>query len=81
MVHGIYRFDSRDVCHTCVQTGPVVHQTYYLTDTRVLSPEVKVPYSAQVMNQWIYSPTPLQAFRTLFLIEQRTFLYILSLNP
>lgn len=80
MVHGISRFDSRDVCHhTCVQTGSVVHQTYYLTDTRVLSPEVKVPYSAQIKNEWIYSPTLLQAFRTLFLIEQKNyFIYFIT---
>jgi hypothetical protein len=77
MVHGISRFDSRDVClHTCVQAGSVDHPTSYLTDTTVLPPEVKVPCSAQVKNEWIYSPTPLQAFRTLCLIEQKNnFIY------
>ena len=68
MVHGLSRFDSRDVClHTCVQTGSVDHPTSYLTDTRVFPPEVKVPCSAQVKNEWTYSPTPQQAFRTLCL--------------
>jgi len=77
MVHGIPRVDSRDVClHTCVQTGSVDHPTSYLTDARVLPPEVKVPCSVQVKNEWIYSPTPLQAFRTLCLTEQKNnFIY------
>jgi hypothetical protein len=83
LVHEISRFDSRDVClHTCVQTGSVEHPTSYLTDTRVVPPEVKVPCIAQVKNEWIYSPTPLQAFRTLCLIEQKKkILYIFITQP
>jgi hypothetical protein len=77
MVHRIPRFDSRDLClHNCVQIGSVDHPTSYLTDISVLPPEVRSPCSARVKNEWIYSPTALQAFRTLCLIEQKnSFIY------